>query len=161
MSFDTYMKFSEEVDVKGEATATGYEQQIEIFSFSWGASNPVTVGPGKLAGALLSFYGQHEHRRLTIASAQLDLLDGFAGDPDFLWADDGVHAALRGTSQAAPHVSGAVALLFQLNQGLRTSQLRELLRTTTSGVPGYSPYSGFGKLAVSARSLCGLPPGSV
>lgn len=31
------------------------------------------------AEVLLSFYGQHEHRRLTLASAQLDLLDGFAG----------------------------------------------------------------------------------
>jgi len=29
--------------------------------------------------ALLSFYGQHEHRRLTLASAQLAILDGFAG----------------------------------------------------------------------------------
>jgi DNA repair protein RecN (Recombination protein N) len=32
-------------------------------------------------GALLSFYGQHEHRRLTLASAQLDILDGFCGAP--------------------------------------------------------------------------------
>ncbi len=30
-------------------------------------------------GALLSFYGQHEHRRLMLASAQLEILDGFAG----------------------------------------------------------------------------------
>jgi DNA repair protein RecN (Recombination protein N) len=30
---------------------------------------------------LLSFYGQHEHRRLTLASAQLEILDGFCG-PD-------------------------------------------------------------------------------
>ena len=29
--------------------------------------------------ALLSFYGQHEHRKLTLASAQLEILDGFAG----------------------------------------------------------------------------------
>jgi DNA repair protein RecN (Recombination protein N) len=35
----------------------------------------------ELGSRLLSFYGQHEHRKLTIASAQLDLLDGFAGDP--------------------------------------------------------------------------------
>ena len=34
-----------------------------------------------LGARLISFYGQHEHRKLTIASAQLDLLDGFAGDP--------------------------------------------------------------------------------
>src|SRR5262249_37711809 len=34
----------------------------------------------KLLGArLLAFYGQHEHRRLTISSAQLDVLDGFLG----------------------------------------------------------------------------------
>lgn len=32
-----------------------------------------------LGGRLLSFYGQHEHRRLTLASAQLQILDGFAG----------------------------------------------------------------------------------
>ena len=32
-----------------------------------------------LGGRLLAFYGQHEHRRLTIASAQMDVLDGFAG----------------------------------------------------------------------------------
>src|SRR5829696_6067466 len=34
-----------------------------------------------VGGALLSFYGQHEHRKLTLASAQLDILDGFCG-PD-------------------------------------------------------------------------------
>src|SRR3954453_9837036 len=34
----------------------------------------------ELGSRLISFYGQHEHRKLTIASAQLELLDGFAGD---------------------------------------------------------------------------------
>jgi DNA repair protein RecN (Recombination protein N) len=32
-----------------------------------------------LGGRLLAFYGQHEHRKLTIASAQAEILDGFAG----------------------------------------------------------------------------------
>jgi DNA repair protein RecN (Recombination protein N) len=32
-----------------------------------------------LASRLLAFYGQHEHRRLVLSSAQLDILDGFAG----------------------------------------------------------------------------------
>ncbi len=32
-----------------------------------------------LAGELLSFYGQHEHRRLMLAAAQLEILDGFCG----------------------------------------------------------------------------------
>jgi DNA repair protein RecN (Recombination protein N) len=32
-----------------------------------------------LGGRLVAFYGQHEHRRLALASAQLEVLDGFAG----------------------------------------------------------------------------------
>jgi DNA repair protein RecN (Recombination protein N) len=32
-----------------------------------------------LGGRLLAFFGQHEHRKLTISSAQLEVLDGFAG----------------------------------------------------------------------------------
>src|SRR3954469_4554289 len=32
-----------------------------------------------LGGRLLSFYGQHEHRKLTLSSAQLEILDGFCG----------------------------------------------------------------------------------
>ena len=32
-----------------------------------------------LGPRLLAFYGQHEHRRLVLSSAQLEILDGFAG----------------------------------------------------------------------------------
>ena len=34
-----------------------------------------------LTGRLLAFYGQHEHRRLTISSAQLAMVDGAGGEP--------------------------------------------------------------------------------
>ena len=47
---------------------------------------------------LLSFYGQHEHRRLTLASAQLDLLDAFCG-PE--------HLARRARVRAARHAACA------------------------------------------------------
>ncbi len=44
------------------------------------AGRSATAGDLKLLGErLLAFYGQHEHRKLTIASAQMDVLDGFAG----------------------------------------------------------------------------------
>jgi DNA repair protein RecN (Recombination protein N) len=33
----------------------------------------------ELGGRLLSFYGQHEHRKLTLSSAQLEILDSFCG----------------------------------------------------------------------------------
>jgi DNA repair protein RecN (Recombination protein N) len=36
-----------------------------------------------LGTRLLAFFGQHEHRKLTLSSAQLEVLDGFAG-PDHL-----------------------------------------------------------------------------
>jgi DNA repair protein RecN (Recombination protein N) len=32
-----------------------------------------------LGGRLLAFFGQHEHRKLTLAATQLEVLDGFAG----------------------------------------------------------------------------------
>ncbi|MBA3328520.1 MAG: AAA family ATPase, partial [Solirubrobacterales bacterium] len=34
----------------------------------------------ELSGSMLTFYGQHEHRRLMLAGAQLEILDGFCGD---------------------------------------------------------------------------------
>ncbi|MDX6671533.1 MAG: repair protein RecN [Solirubrobacteraceae bacterium] len=44
--------------------------------------NGRSTGAGELrdlAAGLIAFYGQHEHRKLTLASAQLDVLDGFCG----------------------------------------------------------------------------------
>ncbi|MBI5478991.1 MAG: S8 family serine peptidase [Deltaproteobacteria bacterium] len=77
------------------------------------------------------------------------------GDPHYLWGDDGVHGALRGTSQAAPHVAGALALLLEAEPRLSATELRETLRLTAATddftVPGHAfgPRYGFGKLDVS------------
>jgi type VI secretion system secreted protein Hcp len=46
MAFDTFLKFEGGNTVEGESTASGHEKEIEIYSFSFGASNPVTVGSG-------------------------------------------------------------------------------------------------------------------
>lgn len=43
MAFDAFLKIG---DIEGEATRKGFEKQIEILSFSWGASNPTTIGSG-------------------------------------------------------------------------------------------------------------------
>ncbi len=43
MAFDTFLDLK---GVEGESTAKGMEKKIEIFSFSWGASNPTTVSSG-------------------------------------------------------------------------------------------------------------------
>ena len=52
-----------------------------------------------VGGALLSFYGQHEHRKLTLASAQLEILDGFCGPEQ----------AERRAACAAAHADARVA----------------------------------------------------
>jgi len=44
-----------------------------------GGRSATAADLAEVGGALLSFYGQHEHRRLTLASAQLEILDGFCG----------------------------------------------------------------------------------
>ena len=50
-----------------------------------------------VGGRLVAFFGQHEHRRLTLASAQLDLLDGFGGRDQLALRDRlaAAHARVR------------------------------------------------------------------
>ena len=44
-----------------------------------GGRSATAADLAEIGGALLSFYGQHEHRRLMLAGAQLEILDGFCG----------------------------------------------------------------------------------
>ena len=48
MAFDAYLKLE---GVEGEATRKGYEKQLFLDSFSWGATQPVQKGAGSGAGA--------------------------------------------------------------------------------------------------------------
>ena len=50
-------------------------------------------------------------------------------DPTFVEAD-GVHVAQNGTSMATPHVSGAVALMLQVNPALTPEQVKAALFST-------------------------------
>ena len=78
---------------------------------------------------------------------------------------DGVHTMHRGTSMAAPHVSGTVALLFDVNPHLVTSDIVTVLTATairdaaTGSVPNIR--WGYGKLDAWAAVLeirAGEPP---
>jgi DNA repair protein RecN (Recombination protein N) len=53
-----------------------------------------------LGGRLVAFFGQHEHRKLTISSAQMEVLDGFAGTD---------HLALRDEYRAAHREVGRLS----------------------------------------------------
>jgi DNA repair protein RecN (Recombination protein N) len=69
------------------------------------------------AEGLLAFYGQHEHRKLTLASAQLDVLDAFAGP------DQAKRRAACATAYASAR--GAAAALEELQEraGAREREL--------------------------------------
>jgi type VI secretion system secreted protein Hcp len=51
MAFDAFLKLEGGPNVKGAAKAKGFQDQIEIYSFSWGASNPVSMESGAGMGA--------------------------------------------------------------------------------------------------------------
>ena len=85
-----------------------------------------------LGARLLAFYGQHEHRRLTLASAQLEVLDGFAGEE---------HLGLRHRYRAAHgEVRGMAAELAELRErdGVRERDL-DLLRFELAEIESAAP----------------------
>jgi len=88
-----------------------------------------------LGSHLIAFYGQHEHRRLTIASAQMEVLDGFAGAE---------HLALREEYRVAHRECQALAAeLAQLREreGSRERDL-DLHRYELSEIESVAPDAG-------------------
>lgn len=78
---------------------------------------------------------------------------------------DGVHSMMRGTSMAAPYVSGVIALIFAVDPNLTTAEIKVILTETaiedrfTGSVP--NPWFGWGKVnataAVAAVKVPQLP----
>ena len=70
MAFDTYMDLK---GIPGESTAKGFEKKIEIFSFSWGASAPVTIGSGAggMSASKVSISSFNIMKKTDIASTKL------------------------------------------------------------------------------------------
>ncbi len=71
----------------------------------------------RIAGELIAFHGQHEHRRLVDVSEQLDLLDGFCGPAQ--------QERREACAQALARVRGAQAELSRLGE-LQQARDREL-----------------------------------
>jgi DNA repair protein RecN (Recombination protein N) len=99
----------------------------------------------ELGGRLVAFFGQHEHRRLTVASAQLDLLDAFCG-PD--------HQALRDqVAEAHARVREAERRLEELRDraGSRDRDL-DLLAFEIDEIEELDPSEGEEEVLVAERS---------
>jgi DNA repair protein RecN (Recombination protein N) len=97
------------------------------------AGRAATAADLQLLGArLIAFYGQHEHRKLTLASAQLEILDGFAGSD---------HLELRAQYRDAhAAVAAAAAELAELREreGSRERDL-DLMRFELSEIEAVEP----------------------
>ena len=75
---------AEEAYVEGAFEADGEEVVLARRVSAEGRTRAYLCGRSAAVGylrevavALLSFYGQHEHRKLTVSSAQLEVLDAF------------------------------------------------------------------------------------
>jgi DNA repair protein RecN (Recombination protein N) len=104
-----------------------------------------TVGDLRdVGGALLAFYGQHEHRRLTLAGAQLQILDGLcAGDHE---------ARLRACAAAFASTQALEARLQELRE-LSSQRERELelLAYELAEIDALAPDEGEHERLLAAR----------
>ncbi len=71
----------------------------------------------------------------------------------------GSYVRLAGTSMAAPHVTGTVALILAANPGLSVEQVRQVLRTTADDRPpaGVDADSGYGLVNAAAAVVAPTP----
>lgn len=76
---------------------------------------------------------------------------------------DGEHVLWRGTSMAAPHATGAVALIYEQNPRLTATTVKNMLTRTAQdrGEAGWDEAWGYGKLDVLAAMGIPSAPGGL
>ncbi len=152
---------------------------VTVGSFDSKASWPSTAGDqddaGNVAPGALSAFSSRGPTRdgrikpdLTAPGAWIcSSLSAWVQAPADERHPDGVHVVRRGTSMAAPHVTGTVALLLELEPALSADEIRDTLIESARRDADVSvgPQWGYGKLDAwsAAQSLGGggLPPPAV
>lgn len=89
---------------------------------------------------------------ISAADAQRLLADASQHVDMGTWVAD--YTAYSGTSQATPHVAGALALLWSLDPGAKAERVKDALLTTTTdlGAPGFDLMFGNGLINVAAAA---------
>jgi DNA repair protein RecN (Recombination protein N) len=98
----------------------------------------------ELGSVLLAFYGQHEHRKLLLSAAQLQILDDFCGDQQAVRLRECAHAHVDARAAAA-----RVAELREL-AGAREREL-DLLEYELAEIDALAPCEGEHEQLLGAR----------
>ncbi|ANE42116.1 peptidase S8 [Fervidobacterium sp. SC_NGM5_O18] len=87
---------------------------------------------------------------------------GYEGESVVSEQNGGTYDYYNGTSMAAPHVTGVVALLLQKYKDAKPWQIRKLIESTAKDIdePGWDHYSGYGLVNVKNAFAAGALPTS-
>ena len=144
-------KFSSDVTVGSPSTADSilsvgaHTTKSQWTSSAPGQPGPWTYTPSESLTKLCSFSSNGPRRDGVMKPDLTAPGSAIASTLDTVWVaggagagwdarfavDDGKHAVLQGTSMAAPHVTGAVAMMLQQNPGLTPTLARQILTANT------------------------------
>jgi DNA repair protein RecN (Recombination protein N) len=129
-------ELAERLPAGAEEVVLGRRVSVSGRTSAFVAGRAATAADLKLLGGrLLAFYGQHEHRKLTIASAQMEVLDGFAGAEHLALRED-----YRGVHRECGRLAAELAELRE-REGSRERDL-DLYRYELSEIEEVAPDAG-------------------
>ncbi len=170
--YDAVAKGARVINMSYNVSESSSYNQALTYAYNNGVT--LVCSSGKTGSSQISYPASHEH---TIAVGAIDNSNNRAsfsnfGDgldlvaPGYLIkstvpADSGYYAYCSGTSFAAPHVSGVVALMLSVNPSLTPYKIREILRSTAKKINtsqynytnGWNEYVGYGLLNACAAVM--------